>query len=404
MTDWQYFYGNRKPAPIESIADRPPWREFMSVDRFTEKQQDTLDGKSWQDLSEERWTALRDENRLDSRSRERGRSFRIRQEEGESRYSDIVRAVNSALNLRRPLLVTGTPGSGKTSLAYAIAYELGLGSVLQWPVTARSKLQDALYRYDAIARLQDTQFDKSELELMLIAQREEGDLDDLDREKFEKLKRGRDLGSYIQLGAVGTAFLPSHLPRVLLLDEIDKSDLTLPNDLLNLFEEGQFEIDELVRQKDGRAVEVRTADDGLPARIVNGRVTCHEFPLIVMTSNGERDFPPAFLRRCLRVEMPRPQEQELGAIVRAHFDPEGSTENWDENAQHVSAAIAKFSEKLKASKKSADLATDQLLNLVYMAQQSQRSTTESVTDEEWAKEFDEIAKILLKSLTQADGK
>jgi MoxR-like ATPase len=402
MTDWQYFYGNQsEPRLLEPIADRPPWREFMSVDRFEEKQ-DTLGGKSWQALSDERWESLRSEERQDSRSQERGQSFRIRKQGENSRYSDIVRAVNSALNLRRPLLVTGNPGSGKTSLAYAIAYELGLGQVLQWPVTARSKLQDALYRYDAIARLQDTQLDKSELELQVLAAQAEGQ--DFDRTVFEQLQQGRGLGDYIQLGSVGTAFLPSNLPRVLLIDEIDKSDLTLPNDLLNLFEEGQFEIDELVRQKDGRAVSVRTVDDNLPAQIVNGRVTCYEFPLIIMTSNGERDFPPAFLRRCLRIEMPSPKGDELDAIVRAHFDRSGDDVVWQEISPQADEAIRLFSEQLNTNQKNTDLATDQLLNLVYMAQQSQRTMTDESTEADRKKAIEDLAEILLKRLSQADGK
>jgi len=217
MSDWKFFSGSSDPHCLKPIAERPAWRQFMSQEEFN---------KTWKVDSENRWGTLRNLESQDARSRERGRSFCIRQEE--SGRSEILSAVNSALALRRPLLVTGNPGAGKTSLAYAIAYELVLGPVLLWPVTTRATLQDALYRYDAIARLQDTQFDKSELELQILLAKTEDET--YDRDKIDQIKQGRNLGDYITLGPVGTAFLPSHLPRVLLIDEIDKSDLNLPND------------------------------------------------------------------------------------------------------------------------------------------------------------------------------
>nr|WP_236117207.1 MoxR family ATPase [Hassalia byssoidea] len=235
----------------------------------------------------------------------RGENFRIASEAG-----NVINAVNAAIYLRRPLLVTGNPGSGKTSLAYAIAYELGLGPVLSWAINARSTLQDGLYRYDAIARLQDTNFEKKSTQ-----------------EKEPKQTEEQDIGEYIKLGSVGTAFLPSLLPRVLLIDEIDKSDINLPNDLLNLFEEGEFEIPELVRRSQDNqqnsdpkiSFTVYTEDKDIRATIAGGRVSCYAFPIIVMTSNGERDFPPAFKRRCLRVRMPDPNQAALTEIVKAHL-------------------------------------------------------------------------------------
>ena len=125
--------------------------------------------------------------------------------------------VNTALFLRRPLLITGKPGSGKSTLAHSVAYELNLGPVLRWPITTRSTLQDGLYRYDAIARLHEA-----------------------------SLRGGTPkIGPFVQLGPLGTAMVPTRWPRVLLIDEIDKSDIDLPNDLLNIFEEGEFEIPEL---------------------------------------------------------------------------------------------------------------------------------------------------------------
>ncbi len=394
MSDWQFFSGSPQTHALEPIAERPAWRQFMSQAEFDAK---------WQGSSEERWTVLRDTKHQDARSRERGRSFRLRQEA--SGRSEILSAVNSALALRRPLLLTGNPGSGKTSLAYAIAYELQLGPVLLWPITTRSILQDALYRYDAIARLQDTQFDKSELELqILLAKTDDATYD---RAKIDQIKQGRSLGDYIQLGSVGTAFLPSHLPRVLLIDEIDKSDLNLPNDLLNLFEEGNYEIPELVRQKTSAPVTVRTADEQLTAAIVNGKVTCYEFPLVIMTSNGERDFPPAFLRRCLRITMPDPKDDAvLQQIVGAHFEREASETTWAEVKQQIDPLITAFAKDLEGNK--VDLATDQLLNLVYMVRQSQLGLSETAEPDKAAQLealINVLKSILLKRLTsEADGK
>ena len=174
--------------------------------------------------------------------------------------------VNAALYLRRPLLVTGKPGTGKSTLAYSIAAELMLGPVLHWPITSRSRLDDGLYRYDAIGRLQESTLTG---------------------------ERVLDVGRYLTLGALGTALLPQRRPRVLLIDELDKSDIDLPNDLLNVFEEGRFEIPELVRlPADQRVVDsVMTADGTDRVTVQDGVVRCDEFPIVVITSNGEREFP-----------------------------------------------------------------------------------------------------------------
>ena len=167
-----------------------------------------------------------------------------------------------------------------------------------------------------------------------------------------------DIGSFLRLGPLGTALLPSKRPRVLLIDEIDKSDIDLPNDLLHIFEEGTFEIPELARlPKDQSSVQVRTSDEDEHATIHNGRVYCYEFPLVVMTSNGERDFPPAFLRRCLRLEMPdlKNDRPRLDAIIKLQLGMDV-----DPNDTDINTVIAQFTDPKKL------IATDQLLNALFL--------------------------------------
>lgn len=241
--------------------------------------------------------------------------------------------VNAAISLRRPLLVTGDPGTGKSTLSYLIARELGLGPVLRWPITSRTRLGDGLYSYDAIGRVQATGAG--------------------DRDRSGET----DIGNYIHLGALGTALLPYDLPRMLLIDELDKGDIDLPNDLLNVFEEGEYEIPELERISGRRPeIHVRTADHGGTAAVVGGVVRCREFPIVIITSNGEREFPPAFLRRCLRLHVDQPNYQQLGQMVAAHFGVPAGIE--------VSRLLNDF---LEHSKMVGGLASDQLLNAVHLA-------------------------------------
>ncbi len=370
---WKYFNGNCNQDPpqgLSQLPERPPWRHFFSRE-MVDKTKDT-----------EYWAALRGLANGDPRSIQRGKSFRVRTDE--NGYSEIVDAVNAAIHLRRPLLVTGAAGAGKTSLAYAIAHELQLGPVLTWAITARANLVDAEYRYDAIARLQDAQLDKIRKET-----------------EAETTQEAGELGDYIQLGAVGTAFLPSLLPRVLLIDEIDKSDLNLPNDLLNLFEEGEFEIPELVRRKRRRrdtvapdatvpdaTVKVRTADKDMEALITDGRVKCCEFPLVIMTSNGERDFSPAFNRRCLRVRMPDPTIESLQPIVRSHFD-NADQSGWTKTEANLTELIGQFLDKGNK----ADRSTDQLLNAIYLMTRDERPSES---------EMKRLQDLLFRRLSEAD--
>ncbi len=333
MSDWIIFEGNRK-KPHNGIREKlppsPKWRQFGTFPEEAKAK------------DEEYWKKLQEIASKNIRDKERGEKFCIQTNQAKnSNQAKVIDAVNAALYLRRPLLVTGSPGAGKTSLAYAVAYQLNLGPVLLWPITARSTLQEGLYQYDAIARLQDTQFNQRGQNTGLNSQTESH----------------QGIGQYIQLGAVGTAFLSSQYPRVLLIDEVDKSDINLPNELLNLFEEGEFEIPELVRlSKQVKTVEVRTKD-GLDVEIHQGQIRCCAFPCIIMTSNGERDFPPAFLRRCLRVEVPSPTEDELKQIVTTYLEDEGI-------AQQFEQLIKEFIDNRNTE--IPNLATDQLLNTIYL--------------------------------------
>ncbi|MFN7349098.1 MAG: AAA family ATPase [Dolichospermum sp.] len=291
MTDWKIFQGNNTQNKNWNLPKPPSWRDFNNSNSDPKKR--------------------------------RAETFQARPEE--------IELVNAALYLRRPLLVTGKPGTGKTSLAYAVAYELGLGEVLHWPITTRTTLKDGLYSYDAIGRLQDAK--------------------DKDKDNLA------EIGKYINLGSLGTALLPSKKPRVLLIDEIDKSDIDLPNDLLHIFEEGEFEIPELRRIADKLdQVEVQTAYKDQKATIEKGRIRCTSFPFVILTSNGERDFPPPFLRRCIRLNIQEPDKKELERIVKAHLQLD------DKLPEIADKLIDQFLKK----RQNGELATDQLLNAVYL--------------------------------------
>jgi len=251
---------------------------------------------------------------------------------------EAIELVNAALYLRRPLLVTGKPGTGKSSLAHSVAYELGLGPVLRWPITSRSTLQEGLYSYDAIGRLQDVNL--------------HGEPAAADP---------ASIGNYVRLGPLGTALLPYKRPRVLLIDEIDKSDIDLPNDLLNIFEYPSYAVPELARVADRASdVKVLTEDGWEPVELHKGRVLCDAFPLVVLTSNGEREFPAAFLRRCLRLDLPVPTAQQLADIVTSHLGPE------------LEASAHDLLERFLTKRTEGDLAADQLLNAVYLTSYAAR--------------------------------
>ena len=266
-------------------------------------------------------------------------------------------AVNAALCLRRPLLITGLPGSGKSTVIEQVAAELDFGPVLRWHVTSRSTLADALYRYDALGRIH--------------AQRLGGDRNAAD-----------DIAPFLQFGPLGTALLPAERPRALLIDEIDKSDLDLPSDLLDVLERGEFEVPELVRYEHDE-VDVRLYQSDGRHRVVNGRIACTQFPFIVMTSNGEQIFPAPFLRRCIRYTMARPSAEALRTLVGAHL----GTDLPDRGP--VADLVQGFADRIEAGE---NLAVDQLLNAVFLLSRDDAPTGAA---------REELTALLLRELSRA---
>jgi MoxR-like ATPase len=180
---------------------------------------------------------------------------------------DLMRTVNVAIALQRPLLVRGEPGTGKTLLASSITQALGKKLII-WNIKSTTKAQEGLYVYDTVQRLNDSRF---------------GDRD------------VSDIKQYIKLGKLGEAFTASE-QVVLLIDEIDKADLEFPNDLLNELDEMSFYIPE-----------------------TGETVTAVHRPIVIITSNAEKELPDAFLRRCVfhYIEFPTPEIMEK--IVKVHF-------------------------------------------------------------------------------------
>ncbi len=190
--------------------------------------------------------------------------------EGTSNYvatDDLKVAVNAAVTLRRPLLVKGEPGTGKTVLAEEIAKAAG-APLITWNVKSSTKAQQGLYEYDAVARLRDGQL---------------GD------------ERVHDIRNYIKRGKLWDAFTAPQLP-VLLIDEIDKADIEFPNDLLQELDRMAFDVYE-----------------------TGEHIAAAERPIVVITSNNEKELPDAFLRRCFFHYIKFPDRDTMQAIVDVHF-------------------------------------------------------------------------------------
>ncbi|MFP4390488.1 MAG: AAA family ATPase [Desulfococcaceae bacterium] len=201
----------------------------------------------------------------------------------------LIEAVNAALFLRRPLLLEGDPGAGKTRLAYAAAHELG------WPlhacyVRSSSRAEELLYEFDQLGRLYDIQ-----------AACKLADGTVREAKPLKKFRHFRPLGRAIRDAM-------KDRPSVVLIDEIDKADIDFPNDLLQVLEEWRFTI----RENDEEKI------DALKGQTVAERRD--SLPLVIVTSNKERELPAAFLRRCLYFYIEFPGEKRLREIIDAHFE------------------------------------------------------------------------------------
>jgi len=189
---------------------------------------------------------------------------------GTDRYvatDDLMMAVNAAIALARPLLIKGEPGTGKTQLAQEIAHALGR-PLYEWHIKSTSKAQQGLYEYDAVSRLRDSQLGE---------------------------ERVHDIRNYIVKGRLWEAF-ESAVQPVLLIDEIDKADIEFPNDLLRELDRMEFYVHE-----------------------TRELVTARHRPIIIITSNNEKELPDAFLRRCFFHYIRFPDEATMRAIVAVHY-------------------------------------------------------------------------------------
>ncbi|PYB74203.1 AAA family ATPase [Rhizobium wuzhouense] len=180
---------------------------------------------------------------------------------------DLMIAVNAAIRLERPLLVKGEPGTGKTELARQVASALGL-DILEWNVKSTTKAQQGLYEYDAVSRLRDSQLGEA---------------------------RVNDVHNYIRRGKLWQAFA-AEKKVVLLIDEIDKADIEFPNDLLQELDRMEFHVYET-----GQTVAARVR------------------PIVIITSNNEKELPDAFLRRCFFHYIRFPDAETLERIVEVHY-------------------------------------------------------------------------------------
>ncbi|HET9397879.1 MAG TPA: MoxR family ATPase [Sphingomicrobium sp.] len=190
--------------------------------------------------------------------------------EGTSKYvatDDLKVAVNAAVRLRRPLLVKGEPGTGKTVLAHEIAEALG-APLIEWHIKSTTRAIQGLYEYDAVARLRDGQLGE---------------------------ERVHDIRNYIKRGKLWDAFTSPQLP-VLLIDEIDKADIEFPNDLLQELDRMEFHVYE-----------------------TNETVKAVDRPIVIITSNNEKELPDAFLRRCFFHYIRFPDRDTMTDIIDVHF-------------------------------------------------------------------------------------
>ncbi len=211
---------------------------------------------------------------------------------------ELKKAVNLAIYLRRPLLLEGDAGCGKTRLASAVAYELGL-PLYRWDVRSSTKAQDGLYEYDAILRLHDVEVQRTQA--VQIGQKAKTTKSQVEEGATPERRHPGDPKHYRTFGPLGKAFGLRDRPAVVLIDEIDKADLDFPNDLLTVLDEPW----EFTIRETGETV---AADE-------------HCKPIVIITSNKEKgNLPAPFLRRCLYhyVDFPNDPEQ-LKGIIERHY-------------------------------------------------------------------------------------
>ncbi|CAJ58919.1 conserved hypothetical protein [Frankia alni ACN14a] len=282
-----------------------------------------------------------------------------------------IAAVNVGLLLRRPLLVTGPPGMGGAGLAQLIARELRLGRVLRWTVNSRTTLREGIYDYDVLGVAHSAL-----LERPTEPAGEAGGLSGPRGSVGDHLADRPAAGSppvprHIRLGPLATALLPRVRPRVLLVDRFDRCGHDLPDDLLDVIEEGRVVVPELARlpSADG-PFRVAVDDPGGHAEVGDGVVACAEFPVMVITSNGERDFSPAFRRRCVAVQLPEPSRDELEALVAAEFGADS----------RAAALVERFENSRGAG---AELTVDHLFDALHLA-------SAGVLDEDAARTLDAV--------------
>lgn len=180
---------------------------------------------------------------------------------------ELTDAVNISMALKKPLLIKGEPGTGKTMLAQAISKALGMDLII-WNIKSTTKAQDGLYVYDVVQRLYDSQFGGKSVD---------------------------NIEQYVSLGKLGEAFA-SDTQKVLLIDEIDKADLEFPNDLLWELDKMEFYIPETQKT-----------------------ITAKQRPIVIITSNAEKELPSAFLRRCIFHYIEFPNEELMREIVKVHY-------------------------------------------------------------------------------------
>ncbi len=281
---------------------------------------------------------------------------------------ELKEAVNIALLVQRPLLIMGEPGVGKTLLAEAIACEwYGAEHIANhfftWQIKSTSKAQDGLYRYDALRRLADVQMLKAG--------------DDNARQQLNNTQLGV-AGSYYQYGKLSEAIQKSVEGRrsILLIDEIDKAEIDFPNDLLHELENYTFSIPET-------GEEVKQPNNFVP-------------PLVIITSNRERELPPAFLRRCVYFYINFPNETLLNDILAAHF--------LDADAQHIANAVKMFvairaaiAKRLSSTDK--NLSTSELVDWFSIIDELTKRTNLSPTE----KTIHEKATAWFEKLNRTDG-